>query len=43
MIDCSDKDKSLEGCLSGIPTKALDYIQNDGLHWESKYPYTGKA
>ncbi|CAD8063857.1 unnamed protein product [Paramecium primaurelia] len=43
VIDCSDQLDPLKGCLSGIPTDALKYIKSNGLHWESKYPYTGKA
>ncbi|CAD8175368.1 unnamed protein product [Paramecium octaurelia] len=43
VIDCSDQLDPLKGCLNGIPTDALKYIKSNGLHWESKYPYTGKA
>jgi C1A family cysteine protease len=36
LVDCDDSDS---GCNGGLPSRAFDFVQSNGLTTESQYPY----
>ena len=41
IIDCS-KDKGNNGCNSGSPTNAFEYLKSAGIASEQMYPFKGE-